>query len=168
MPDTPRPIKPNQATNSEHETVSLTTSEADETIEEVTPSAPTGRARTTISKLASNIPPFHSPPSWIEWFGARLAFWVLVFIGVIVAAFMIVWWTTMPTLEAFAQRFGTNDPKQLMELFIQAREAHTQWVLDFFRSVVVSTLLPIFTLLAGYAFGSSQRRDNKDGNGDDQ
>ena len=126
------------------------------------------RQITTIDSLANRLlPPFHSPPSWIEWFGAQLAFWVLVVIGVLVVLFVVIWWVTLPSISDIAKGVDNTDPARVVEAFNQIRESHTQWVTDFFRSVVVSTLVPIFTLLAGYAFGS-QRRGDERGSGNDE
>lgn len=100
----------------------------------------------------------------MEWFGARLAGRLLLCIGALVGFFVLIWWSTQPSLLEVAQALGGNpDPGKLVETFTKLQEAHSKWVLDFFQPVVVTTLVPLSTLLAGYAFGSQQRQNAPEG-----
>lgn len=161
------PNDPNleQPTDSVRETVTMSelagTEEAAETEE---------RQSTTIGNLTDRLlPSFHTPPSWIEWFGAQLAFWILVVIGVLVVLFVIIWWATLPSMQDISAGLKPSDSTQLVTAYNQIRESHTKWVTDFFQAVVVSTLVPIFTLLAGYVFGSQRQEAGKnDGDANNQ
>ena len=125
------------------------------------------KSRTLLSDIAEELPSLRTQPTWIEWFGARLAKMVLLFIGFLLLLFVLIWWSTLPSISEVGTALGPNpDPVKLAEAFNKIRESHTQWVTEFFQPVVVTTLLPIFTLLAGYAFGSQQtNRGNGDNNG---
>ncbi|MFO1350372.1 MAG: hypothetical protein U1F68_06705 [Gammaproteobacteria bacterium] len=132
--------------------------------------APAGAATKTsesILDLRSEFSSFRVLPTWMEWFGARLARRVLIFICLMVVLFVIIWWATLPSFDAIAKALGPSpDPAKLTETFNKVRETHTKWVGDFFQLVVVTTLVPLFTLLAGYVFGSQQRKNSgQDDNG---
>ena len=50
----------------------------------------TARTRALVHDIAGEVPPFHTPPSWMEWFGARMAGRILFFIGVLVGLFVVI------------------------------------------------------------------------------
>lgn len=127
------------------------------------------RKHTPISTLTKrNWSPFHSPPppTWLEWFGAQLAFWVLLAIVILVGVFVAIWRGTLPSMNDIATATPNKSPAELAEAYTRIRDSHNKWVTEFFQSVVVSTLVPIFTLLAGYAFGTknSDRNNNHEDN----
>jgi Sec-independent protein secretion pathway component TatC len=104
------------------------------------------------------MPTFREPPSFPEWFGARLASRLLWVICGLAVVFLVVWWATRPTLVEVRQWLGVNVASQ--ELLTHARnlqQDHFDQFRDLFQLIVMSGLIPLFTLLAGYAFGARQR-----------
>jgi hypothetical protein len=112
-----------------------------------------------IQEIVSQVPSFSTLPSWMEWFGARLAAGLLLCIVVLVGGFVLAWWSTQPSLAEVAQVLGDKpEAGKLLETFTQLRVAHSKWVLDFFQPVVVTTLVPLFTLLPGMPLAASNAK----------
>ena len=104
------------------------------------------------------------PASYLEWSGTWQMTIVLVIICVAVAGFSAVWAFTMPTIEdvrALAEGGSLDDPKVAAELLEQLRDGHLERFREMFQLLVMSALVPLFTLLAGYVFGKSSSRGKK-------
>ncbi|HEX9731200.1 MAG TPA: hypothetical protein VGG06_04340 [Thermoanaerobaculia bacterium] len=116
-----------------------------------------------------DFPPIRTPDpeSYLEWSGVRQMTIVLVIICVAVVGFLAAWALTVPTIEdvrALAGGASPADPQAAAELLDGLREGHMSRFRDLFQLLVMSALVPLFTLLAGYVFGksSSERRRKQD------
>lgn len=103
------------------------------------------------------------PPSFPEWFGYLLASRLLWFILGLTVAFLIAWWWTRPTLDQVQNLLGTSaNPKDVLETLNSLQRDHFDQFSRIFQLAVLSVLVPLFTLLAGYAFGSRQREKGEE------
>ncbi len=104
---------------------------------------------------------FKEPASYVEWIGSHLASRVLWFICGLAVAFAISWWLSRPTLEQARALIGTSaEAKEIVDAFSKLQAEHFDHFSRLFQLIILSGLVPIFTLLAGYAFGSRQRENN--------
>lgn len=108
--------------------------------------------------IFGSLPELREPPSFSEWFGARLASRLLWVICTLATAFLVAWWFTRPALTEVQQLLGpAAQGKDPVEVLRGLRRDHFEQFRDLFQIVVLSGLVPLFTLLAGYAFGARQR-----------
>ena len=120
---------------------------------------PGGQRDRAVSGLAEPLGRVSGPPqTYLEQWGVWLAGLVLSVICVLAVAFLVTWWWTRPALAEVQALFGSSGPaKDILEALQALRTAHFAELRDLFQIVVLSGLVPLFTLLAGYAFGSRQR-----------
>lgn len=125
--------------------------------ESSTRSLETGEERhISLEGISGELPTFREPPSFSEWFGARLAsrlLWVICGLAVVFFGF---WWLTRPTLAEVRPLAG-SDPKEVLETLRNLQRDHFDQFRDLFQLIVLSGLVPLFTLLVGYVFGARQR-----------
>lgn len=124
----------------------------------------------TIDDLVKKVPEvgIPKPQSFLEWSGV---FQMAVLLGVIclaVFAFIFIWWNTLPTVQNTAQLLASSssqaqpqDPEKILQLWAKLQEAHTQTCTSVFQTIVLTGLIPLFTLLAGYVFGKSHAGGNQ-------
>jgi hypothetical protein len=119
------------------------------------------REKESLDNIVGRTPTWRHPPGFVEWLGAKLAIGVLIAIGVMVIGFVGAWWYTLPTFTEVKAALGASSApaEQVIETFKTLREAHSVQVREFFQLVVTTTLVPLFTLLIGYAFGRQQREN---------
>ncbi len=104
------------------------------------------------------VDPIKQPPTWIQQFGGNLASRVLWFVCGLAVLCLIAWWFTRPSLEEAQLLLGTDaTPKEILEALRDLRRDHFDQLRELFQLVVLSGLVPLFTLLAGYAFGTRER-----------
>ena len=97
-------------------------------------------------------------PTWTQQFGGDLASRVLWFVCGLAALFLIAWWFTRPSLADVREILGASAaPKDVLETWRSLQRDHFDQFRDLFQIVVLSGLVPLFTLLAGYAFGARER-----------
>lgn len=101
------------------------------------------------------------PKSFIEGRGAWMMTLALGTIGLLCLGTFTLWFFTLPTVadvqSLCKSATGTTpDAAKHVELFTSLRKVHTDGFKDMFQLVVLSGLIPIFTLLAGYVFGTRQ------------
>lgn len=114
--------------------------------------------RVRLPGIFGSLPELREPPSFTEWFGASLASRLLWVICTLAVAFLVAWWLTRPSLTEVQQLFNpSTQGKDLVETLLNLRREHFEQFRDLFQIVVLSGLVPLFTLLAGYAFGARQR-----------
>ncbi|HRD65253.1 MAG TPA: hypothetical protein PKY50_03775 [Candidatus Competibacter sp.] len=108
-------------------------------------------------------------PTFQQFKGAYLAEMVLWFIFGLLAIMLLAWCATYPNvadLEAVLGKAADGSTMEIGKERLQAlqslRSEHANAFRDLFQLAVASVLVPIFTLLAGYAFGS--REAEKAGN----
>lgn len=106
------------------------------------------------------------PASYLEWSGIRQMTIVLGIICLAVVGFLGAWALTVPTIEdvrALAGGAALDDAQVAAELLNELREGHLNRFREMFQLLVMSALVPLFTLLAGYVFGKSSRARGKTG-----
>ena len=109
------------------------------------------------------IPLPKEPPSFLEWFSIRFAQYILFFILGLTAIFLLLWWFGIPTVEEVDRLFGeTGEPRERLEALRSLRKEHFDQYRDLFQILVLSGLTPLFTMLAGYAFGARQRKEKEE------
>lgn len=114
------------------------------------------------SGVFGELPEIREPPSFTEWFGSLLANRLLWVICGLSALFLVAWWLTLPSLQEVRDLLGASaTPDQVVATWRELRGEHSGFFREQFQLVVLSTLVPLFTLLAGYAFGSRQRENQK-------
>ena len=127
---------------------------------EVPPRVPSPQARQPIAGIFGEVPTFRERPTFHEWFGAILASRLLWFICGLALAFVAGWWWTRPTLAEIQSLLGSSaDPKEVVDTLEKLQSNHFDHFRGIFQLVVLSGLVPLFTLLAGYAFGSRARQE---------
>jgi len=130
-----------------------------------------------------------APSTYLEYMGLWLMLIALGAIVVVGIVTVVSWTATRPTLASLTDILPTATtiddardalgsaashqeiityldeapiakPADAVEMYKTIRQEHTASVTDLFQTVVVSALLPIFTLIAGYVFGKeASRRD---------
>lgn len=111
-----------------------------------------------LSTMGAAIP----PKSFIEGRGAWMMTLALGTIGLLCLGTFALWFFTLPTVadvESLCKGSSNNaslDATKHVEMFTSLRKVHTDGFKDMFQLVVLSGLIPIFTLLAGYVFGTRQ------------
>src|SRR6516162_3376805 len=118
-----------------------------------------------VEAVVAQLPPIEPrPETWLQKAGVIQMIGLLCAIGVLSLLFLIGWWATLPG-PADVQHVLTDitgkaltdlKPDQALDLYTKMRQGHTQQVRDLFQLVVMSAIIPLFTLLAGYVFGKSQ------------
>src|SRR5262245_59126373 len=94
-------------------------------------------------------------------FGARILNILMGVICSLVVAFLLAWLFTRPTLVHVKNTLGDGaDTKVLLEAFRELQRDHFDYFRGLFQLLVLSGLIPLITLFAGYTFGSqtSERR----------
>jgi len=115
-----------------------------------------------VAGLVGGVQEFREPPSWVQAFSGRLAGRLLAVICSLAVAFLVAWWLTQPTLAEAQQLAGKGaQAKELLETLQALRRDHFDQFRDLFQLVVLSGLVPLFTLLAGHAFGTRQSGGNE-------
>jgi len=84
-------------------------------------------------------------------------------------AFFGAWLATRPTLAQVREALGGSaEPKMVLETLRELQRDHVDYVRSLFQLLVVSGLIPLVTLFAGYTFGSreSERRPSSNASED--
>ena len=106
---------------------------------------------------ASPPSPVPKPSTFVQWFGARLLSRLLWVICGSVAVFLLSWWITRPSVAEVQDLFGASaNAKEVLDALSILRRDHFDQFRDLFQLLILSVLVPLFTLLAGYAFGTRQ------------
>jgi len=109
--------------------------------------------------ILQDFPPIEKPKpdSYLEWSGLRHMTLLLFVICIVILGFVGGWALTWPTIaDAKAIGATSDNPEMLMEILTQLRAEHNESFRDMFQLFVLSGLVPLFTLLAGYVFGKGQ------------
>lgn len=97
------------------------------------------------------------PPTAVEAAGLWQMSVVLAVICVVAVGFWVSWMWTQPTSADARQLIGTTETSDAaVEVLIRLRSEHLNEYREMFQMVVLSGLVPLFTLLAGYMFGRGQ------------
>ena len=103
------------------------------------------------------------PRSHLEKKGTLAMLMLLWAICISVVLFLLCWWCTRPSQTdvkdlavALAGQNATVSAEQLREVLVAMRQEHSTSLKDLFQTLVLSGLVPLFTLIAGYLFGKGQ------------
>ena len=110
-----------------------------------------------LSQYANETFPYQRKPTFPEVHGARLALIALVVICGISVGLFIAWIVTMPSIGELQALGLIANGDTSSEIIRSIRAAHTSTFGELFKNIVLAGLVPLFTLLAGYAFGTSRR-----------
>lgn len=102
------------------------------------------------------------PASYLEWVGVRLAIGVGGFAALVVLILLVYWAFSAPSIGIASASADPDKLRQLIEIQKQARDAHLQAVTQLFDSIVIKCLLPLFTTILGYIFGSHTAKRSRD------
>lgn len=136
-----------------------------------------------VSEITGRLPPIKEPKptSFLQWRGTKYMAMLLSVICFLALVFVLIWWQTRPTHEdvkaivmATTRPGGGNDaagepltPDKAAELLSKLRADHFEQCRDMFQIVVLSGLVPLFTLMAGYVFGKGGGNGGGDNADDD-
>lgn len=129
--------------------------------------APTERVR--LSHVTENFATLHERPTFTQMFGARILNILMGVICSLVIAFLLAWLFTRPTLVQVKETLGsTAEPKVVLETFRELQRDHFDYFRGLFQLLVLSGLIPLITLFAGYTFGAqtSERRPSSSAGGE--
>jgi hypothetical protein len=111
----------------------------------------------SLSRMTGDLSTLRERPTFTQMFGARLLRILLWFICGLVVVFLLVWVFTLPTFAQVQAILGSStDPKTVLETFRELRRDHFEHVQRLFQLLVLSGLIPLVTLFAGYTFGSRE------------
>jgi phosphate/sulfate permease len=103
------------------------------------------------------------PKDFQQWIGSKMLTRLLAVICAFALIFVIAWAVTIPKsaeVQLLAGCTGTDgkciDAGKLLEVYSKLRTDHLDQFKSVFQIVVSSTLVPLFTLLAGYVFGKGE------------
>jgi len=133
----------------------------------VSPGSDPERERISLSEAGGPLDRLREPPTYVQFIGGRMLGWLLAVICGLAAVFLGVWVMTRPSLAQVKALLGPfADPKAVLEALQDLRRDHFDHFSSLFQLLVLSGLVPLFTLLAGYAFGTRERERKPDANGD--
>lgn len=134
------------------------------------------RPQERVDEIVERLPEFGvpKPATFLEATGARQMAALLAVICIVTGLFLVAWWTTRPGLKdveaLLKSTAGTPAPvieaDKLVETLGKLQRDHTEQFRSLFQLVVMSALLPLFTLLAGYVFGKTQATPARAENGE--
>lgn len=110
------------------------------------------------------------PKTYLEWWGTWLMLILLVIICAVCLVTLGLWWWTRPTQADLvavltASAGGTTQPTvppdQRIDLLGKLQRSHTEQCVAVFQLVVLSVLVPLFTLVAGYVFGRNKSEEGR-------
>ena len=102
------------------------------------------------------------PGSYLEFVGVQLAIGVGGFAALVISILLLYWAFSAPSISINAASTDPDKLRQLLEVQKQARDAHLQPVTQLFDSIVIKCLLPVFTTILGYIFGSRTAKQGRD------
>jgi hypothetical protein len=114
-----------------------------------------------------------NPSSYREYLALELLQPLLIAICLIGLVLAIVWWRTQPTIAEVQLLAGCHaadaqcvQSDKLIEVYTKLATQHSDEFKSLFQLIVSSTLVPLFTLLAGYVFGKGELVKDNSQNGE--
>lgn len=131
------------------------------------PNGPTKPEPESFGEIVERFPPIRAPrpSSFLELSGTRQMNVLLAFICICAVAFLILWGMTRPNIEdvqTIAKAAGAAEgadamkPADAATMLSELRREHFEQFREVFQIVVLSVLVPLFTLMAGYVFGKGK------------
>ena len=115
---------------------------------------PSPTERVLFSDVTSHVANLRERPTFSQAFGAQMLHLLLWVICGLVVAFLLAWLAMRPTLAQVQSALGTTaDSKAVLDTLRELQRDHADQFRSFFQLFVVSGLVPLITLFAGYTFG---------------
>lgn len=119
--------------------------------------------RVDLKALTAELKPkWYTYTTFKEYFGMWMAVGSLVVVAALIIAFFAVWAASRPTPADAAAVAGTLGQSEVIVLR-ELRAEHFEEFRDAFQLFVLSGMVPLFTLLAGYTFGSARKKQEERG-----
>ena len=104
------------------------------------------------------------PATFLESVGTRMMVGLLMTVAVVTVALFVCWVAGRPDAARLAldlRQFPTTAPsslapEQVLDLLAKRQAAYDESFRGMFQLLVLSGLVPLFTLMAGYVFGKSK------------
>jgi hypothetical protein len=97
--------------------------------------------------------------TFLQRTGLVLATSVGTLASLVTLGLILGWIISAPRVPAIPNDMDPEKAKVIIENYKQLQQASLQPLLGIFDSVIVKVLLPVFTSILGYIFGSHQSRD---------
>jgi hypothetical protein len=97
------------------------------------------------------------PHNYLQLAGVNLAIAVGSVGAVVILALITKWWITYPSAPTLPVGIEPDKAKALIENYRQLQEVSVESILKVSDALIVKLLLPLFTSIVGYIFGSSER-----------
>ena len=126
-----------------------------------------GRTTESLTDITKSVPRIPAPKTYLERWGI-IQMSVLIGVICLVCFTMIaMWWSTRPTYADCAALFAAGrgaatqpvTPEQVVELVDRMQSRRAEQYRGMIQLVVLSVLVPLFTLIAGYVFGKARPHD---------
>lgn len=102
------------------------------------------------------------PYTFLQLVGVQLAAGVGGLIALVTLALLGYWAFSAPLINVGSITADPEKVRQVIEFQKQARDAHLQPIMQLFDSIVMKCLLPLFTTILGYIFGSQAAKQSRD------
>ncbi len=114
-----------------------------------------------LSRVTGEFPEVRERPTFVQLSGVRFLGLLIWIICGLIVAFFASWLFTRPTFASVQAMLGdTVDPKVVVETLRALRGDHVDHYRDIFQLLVLSGLVPLVTLFAGYTFGRQENERN--------
>lgn len=97
--------------------------------------------------------------TFLQRTGLVLATCVGALASVVILVLLIAWIVYLPKLPVVPNDLDAEKAKAIIENYRQLQQAAVQPLLSVFDSIVVKVLLPVFTSILGYIFGSQHAKN---------
>jgi hypothetical protein len=123
--------------------------------------ADTARESVQLSRVTRGFPDARERPTFVQLYGVRFLGLLIWVICGLIAAFFATWCLTRPTFTSVQGMFGDAvEPKVVVDTLRELRRDHVDHYRDIFQLLVLSGLVPLVTLFAGYTFGRQESERN--------
>jgi hypothetical protein len=96
------------------------------------------------------------PGTFLQHAGLKMARWFGIFGGIVMLILLVKWWVTFPTPPTLPVGIESEKAKAALENYRQLQEISLDPILKICDSIIVRLLLPVFTTILGYIFGSRE------------
>ena len=122
------------------------------------------RERERVTEIVGTMPAFTKPTSFLELSGTVQMGLLLVVVCLVTLLMLVAWWSTRPTLQdvetllkaAAGSSQQPLEPEKVAQTLGLLQRDHADQFRNVFQFAVMSGLVPLFTLMAGYVFGKGK------------